>query len=168
LIRGFLRWIWFFDPKPGYSQNAFQKGGTLKKLAFVGGVLVAGAGLTALLVAGQRSEAADHFDAPATQANIMADIADVYTWMTSDGGKMNLAMTLPAGDGTHHFGPSVQYVFHVTSILRYPMPGDPAGTETKVICTFASDTMVQCWVGDKDYVKGDPSNTAGITRLTHS
>ena len=132
----------------------------MKKLALVGGVLVTGAGLAALLVANRTSEAADHLDGPAASANPMADINDVYTWMTSDGSKMNLAMTVsPGDDGSRHFGTSVQYVFHVTSIPSFGM----AGTETKVICTFASDTSAQCWVGDKDYVKGDPSATAGIT-----
>jgi len=32
-----------------------------------------------------------------------------------------------------------------------------------VICTFVSNTEGSCWVGDKDYVTGDPSNTAGVT-----
>ena len=73
----------------------------------------------------------------------------------------------PGDDGTRHFGPSVQYVFHLTS-----RPGatnadaiGAAGTESKIICTFTSDTAGQCWItrGSTlvDYIKGDFSGTAG-------
>ncbi|HEY6032853.1 MAG TPA: DUF4331 family protein [Kofleriaceae bacterium] len=94
----------------------------------------------------------------------MADIADVYTWMTSDAAKVNLAMTVsPADMGTNAFGPSIQYVWHATSHpgasngVAFGAPG----TESRVICTFASNTSAQCWVVQgttvKEYVKGDPS-----------
>ena len=46
----------------------------------------------------------------------MADIADVYAWITSDATKVNLALTVsPADDGMRHFGPAVVYAFHVNS-----------------------------------------------------
>ncbi|HEY1549186.1 MAG TPA: DUF4331 family protein [Kofleriaceae bacterium] len=94
----------------------------------------------------------------------MADIGDVYAWMTADKSTVNLVMTVsPADDSTRHFDNSLQYAFHVTS-----HPGANAaaafgkpGTETNVICTFANDTSIQCWValGTQvvDYVTGDPS-----------
>lgn len=130
--------------------------------------------ISALLI-GKSGHAADHLDAPnlftGTSANPMADIGDVYTWMSSDKTKINLAMTFsPADDGTRHFSPAVQYVFHVTEYAG--ATNDAAynghqGTEHKVICTFASDTSAQCWVATGstilDYVKGNPSATAGIT-----
>lgn len=140
----------------------------MKKLALLGAV--AGLGVGALAMT-HTSHAADHLDAPTISmaANRMADLNDVYAWMTSDGMKVNLAMTVsPAEDGTHHFGPSVQYVFHVsshpgaTNMAAFAAPG----SETKVICTFASDTSAQCWVAaaaTKDYVTGNPSSTAGLT-----
>ncbi len=84
--------------------------------------------------------------------------------MSTDGSKLNLVMTVaPAATTATHFGPSVQYVFHVNSktLTQVGMPA--AGTETKVICTFASDTSAQCWVGATGYIKGDPSAAAGIT-----
>jgi len=75
----------------------------------------------------------------------------------------------PGDDGSRHFSPAVQYVFHVSEYAgatngdAYGTPG----TEHKVICTFASDTSAQCWVATGstllDYVKGDPSATAGIS-----
>jgi len=130
----------------------------LKKLAFLGGVL--GLGIGALLVA-HSTQAADHLDSPSTIANPMADITDVFAWNTTDAMKVNLVMAISPGDpGTRMFGPSVQYVFHVSSTAGVT---DTNRTETKVICTFASDTSVQCWVGDKDYVTGDPSGAAGVT-----
>lgn len=129
----------------------------MKKLAFLGGAL--GLGMGALLVA-HSTQAADHLDAPAAAANPMADIADVYAWNTTDASKVNLIMTVSPGDpGTRTFGPSVQYVFHVNSYQTFLAPNP---TETKVICTFASNTSGQCWVGTKDYVTGDPSGTAGM------
>jgi hypothetical protein len=111
------------------------------------------------------SHAADHFDSPTLMSNPMADIADVYAWMTPDL-KLNLAMSIsPNDDGrnggppsTRHFGPSILYTFHVTSVPGFGM----AGTETLVTCKFASDTDAECWVGNRDYVHGDPSNTMGV------
>jgi hypothetical protein len=142
----------------------------LKKLAFVG--LAVAAATSATLVA-TRGHAADHLDAPAFQtatANHMADINDVYAWMTSDASKVNLVMTVsPADDSSRHFGPSVQYVFHVN---EYAGATNEAAygttpTEHRVICTFASDTSAQCWIATgttvSDYVKGDPTATGGIT-----
>jgi hypothetical protein len=114
-------------------------------------------------------QAADHAAKAALGGNPMADITDVYAWMA--GSNLNLVMDVsPLDDGTHSFDPSVQYVFHLTSKAKLgaATPGD---AETKVICRFASNLSVDCWVTDasgtttKDYVSGDPSNTAGITSI---
>ncbi|MEO8843691.1 MAG: DUF4331 family protein [Kofleriaceae bacterium] len=151
------------------SNGASHKGDPLKKLALFGTALALGAGV---LVVTQKSQAADHLDAPTIRmvANAMADINDVYTWNTADGTAVNLAMTVsPGDDTTRHFGPSVQYVFHVTSHpgVDNPHAYNTPGTESKVICTFTSDKAGQCWVvlGStvKDYVKGDFSSPAGLT-----
>jgi hypothetical protein len=136
----------------------------LKKLALLG----AGVGLAAgILVMTRSSHAADHLDSPTAAMNPMADIGDVYAWMNNDASKVNLVMTVsPADDGTRHFDKSVQYVWHVTS-----HPGATAaaafekpGTEVNVMCTFTSDTAIQCWVASGattlDYVNGDPSTAA--------
>jgi hypothetical protein len=114
-----------------------------------------------------RGQAADHAAAaPATSP--MADITDVYAWMS--GSKLNLVMDVsPRDDGTNAFGPAVLYVFHLTSKpgLGVSVSG---GVETQVICRFDSNTSVQCWVvsggAAKDYVAGDPSNTAGVISPT--
>jgi Domain of unknown function (DUF4331) len=151
------------------DSGASHKGDPLKKLALFGTALALGAGV---LVVTQKSHAADHLDAPTIKmvANAMADINDVYTWNTVDGTAINLAMTVsPKDDGTRHFGPSVQYVFHVSShpgVDNATAFGTP-GTESKVICTFTSDTAGECWVvlgsSVKDYVKGDFSSPSGLS-----
>jgi len=137
----------------------------LQKLVYAG--VAIGLGGAALLAA-HTSHAADHLDSPTLATNPMADINDVYVWMTPDATKVNLAMSIsPGDDGTsgsassRHFGPSILYVFHVTSV-----PGLlQSGTETQVICKFDSDTSGACWVGaspTKDYVSGDPSSASGV------
>jgi len=138
----------------------------LKRLAFLGTGVAVGC---ALLLAGRGH--ADHLDSQTLASRAMGDIADVFAWMSADGGKVNLVMTVsPADPGDRSFGPSVQYVFHVTS--KSGMPKDvvakPAnGVTTRVICTFPEPMKAQCWVagpaGLKDYVTGDASNTAGTT-----
>jgi hypothetical protein len=115
------------------------------------------------------TQAADHLDSASVATNKMADINDVYAWMTSTGAKISLAMTVsPFDDGTQAFGPSVQYAFHLTRYAMLPTTAAQiaAGEQSKVICTFASNTDGQCWVVDPtnkvlDYVKGDFSATTG-------
>ncbi len=134
----------------------------MKKLASVGGV----AGVAVVALFATQGRAADHADSPSA-SNPLADITDVYSWMT--GSNLNLVMDVsPQDDGTRSFGPAVTYVFHLTS-----KPGlgvqEVGGPETRVILRFESNTSVQCWVTDatgttmKDYVTGDPSNTTGLT-----
>lgn len=120
--------------------------------------------MAAAAVLAGRGQAADRA-ATAPAASPMADITDVYAWMS--GSKLNLVMDVsPHDDATHAFGPAVLYAFHLTSKPRLGL-GEPGGTETQVICRFDSNTSVQCWVVSggtaKDYVIGDPSNTAGVT-----
>jgi hypothetical protein len=141
----------------------------LKKFAFIG--VAAGLGVGALLVLHGPTHAADHLDAPAVVTNPMADLTDVYAWMDSSGTKVNLILNVSPGDpggsgagsAARHFGPSILYVFHVTSQAMFAPPGTVTGTTTNVICKFASDTSAECWVGTKDYVKGDPSATGGVS-----
>lgn len=114
-----------------------------------------------------RGQAADRA-AAAAPPSPMADITDVYAWMS--GSNLNLVMDVsPRDNGANAFGPEVLYVFHLTSRGALN-PAVIGGAETQVICQFASNTSVQCWVVSggppKDYVTGDPSNTAGVTSPT--
>jgi hypothetical protein len=145
----------------------------LKKLSLIAGG-VAGIAVATLLAT--NSQAADHGDSATLLATPMSDINDVYTWMTADGLKLNLVMTVSPVDTTARtFGPAVQYVFHVKSrpgTTGAMVVAQAAGTETKVTCTFGSNTSAQCWVTDsmgttvKDYVTGDPSSAAGMTSIS--
>ena len=135
----------------------------MKKLAALAGV----AGLMMSTAIAVRAHAADRRALPAV-GNPMADIADLYAWMT--GANLNLVMDIsPLEDGSHRFDPSVVYVFHVTS-----KPGlgiaERDGVETRVICRLASNTSAACWVvgaaGTKDYVAGDPGGS-GMTSMSH-
>lgn len=141
----------------------------MKKLSLIAGS-VASLGLAALLAT--QSYAADHGDSATLLATPLSDINDVYTWMNADASKLNLVMTVsPVDPGTRAFSDAVQYVFHVTSKAGGPMmtvaQNMPTDVETKVICTFASNSSAQCWVVAgttvKGYISGDPSAAAGIT-----
>jgi len=141
----------------------------LKKLALLATTVAVGG------LAIHTSNAADHLDSPTLATNPMADILDVYAWNTADGKSVNLAMTVSPGDdgkgamggplygSTRHFGPSVIYVFHVTSVAMF---GATSGSQTDVTCRFATDRDAECWVGSSDYVHGDPSMTTGWQSLS--
>lgn len=123
--------------------------------------------MVAAVVLASRGQAADR-TAAAPPVSPMADITDVYAWMA--GSSLNLVMDVsPRDDGTNAFGPAVLYAFHLTSKPRLGI-AESTGTETQVICRFDSNTSVRCWVvsggATKDYVIGDPSNTAGVTSAT--
>ena len=135
----------------------------MKKLAYAAGMATLGLAATYALVGrAPESQAADHkdSDALAMAANHPADLNDVYAWMTADASKVNLVMTVaPFAAAGDTFGTDILYAFHVNAQAFGGAP-DP---ETKIICKFASNTSVQCWVGANEYVSGDPSATAGIS-----
>ena len=134
----------------------------MKKLAYIAGV--AGLGLiasVALLLHSRTSFAADHGDADSLATNAAADITDLYAWTNSNHTRLNLVMDVsPNAAAGDHFSTSVLYVFHVQAFAAYGMA--PTVGPTNIICKFASDTSVECWVGTSEYVAGDPSNTAGL------
>lgn len=133
----------------------------MKKLVWKAGV--AGLGLSAAIWGGSIALGADHRDSTliGMAANSAADINDVYAWMSSDAGDLNIGMTVqPFAAAGATFSTDVQYVFHVTSRASY---GATTVVETLVICEFASPTSAQCWVGDDVYLSGDPSAEAGIS-----
>lgn len=119
-------------------------------------------------VLASNGRAADRAESLLLADDPMADITDVYAWVS--GSNLELVMNVsPQDDGSRSFAPGVLYVFHLTS-----KPGlgvnSAGGTETRVICRFASNVSVQCWVVSsdgvaKDYVTGDPSNPAGVTSI---
>jgi hypothetical protein len=117
----------------------------------------------ALFATDKPIEAADHTDAPGATAAADMDILDLFAWMDSDAGNVNLALTVnPFNDGSGTFSRTGQYVFHVNSSAGFGM----AATETLVVATFDANDEVSVWVGDgttaTDYVSGDASATAGL------
>jgi len=125
----------------------------MKKMTWFSGALA-----LAVLTTASLASAADHRDSPATIADPAADINDVYGWV--EGGKMILAMTVfPVADMNLKFSDKIQYVLHTESAAGFGM----AGTKTNIIATFDATQKIQLWVGDKGYVTGDASATAGLT-----
>jgi hypothetical protein len=108
--------------------------------------------------------AADHRDGDGVKADPASDINDVYAF--TEGNNVVLAMTVSpfADKATAKFSDVTQYVFHVSSWDKF---GGTQSSSTMVMCTFAADQTLQCWVGDattvKDYVTGKVTSDAGIT-----
>jgi hypothetical protein len=102
--------------------------------------------------------AADHRDGPATTADPASDINDVFAWMSADGAKVYLVMTVfPAATSAAKFSDKTLYVFHTSSQSAIGM----AQTATNIICKFDTAQKIQCWAGD-EYLTGDASSVAGI------
>ncbi len=114
---------------------------------------------------------ADHTDSPAATAEPLADIADLYAWMSADAADLNLVLTVnPFAGPTTRFGDATQYVFHVGSRADF---GATTETDTRVVCQFHAVDAIECWVlaadgSVADYVEGDPSNSAGLVSTSGS
>lgn len=105
--------------------------------------------------------AADHVDGPQASADPAADITDVFAFMTADAQRVILVMDLTRNANTEsRFSDSVQYVFHTTSQPSFGAQPSPA---VPVICVFDRNQEIECWAGNKSFVRGDASTLAGIT-----
>ena len=100
------------------------------------------------------ARASDHLDSPATVANPQADIADVYAWPSTDGKRLNLAMTIQG----HAFSNKVDYVIHIDSGKVFGHTTE----STSIGCRFAAANEVQCNLGTSDSISGDPTNAQGL------
>jgi hypothetical protein len=122
-------------------------------------------GLTSALLPAQAALGADHLDGSATgvKADASTDINDVYTWMSTDGTKVYLIMTVsPAADvGTAKFSNSAWYVFHTASRDGFL---NQQATPTDVICGFDTAQRISCWVGagSSNFVSGNAGAPTGI------
>ncbi len=113
-----------------------------------------------LFTSGGAALASDHLDTPTVTADPAADIGDLFAWTSTDGRRLNLAMTIVG----KHFSDRLQYVFHVDS-------GTHIGrttASTTVLCRFDAAQAAECWAGDTppgpsaDYLHGDASGAAGL------
>ncbi len=107
--------------------------------------------------------AIDHQDAPSLAATPNADIADLFGWMSSDGSKVILAMTLyPTAPASAKFATDTVYVFHTSS--RAAITSTTA-TLVDIACTFDDTQKIACAVGDASVtVTGDANIAAGLAR----
>ncbi|WP_394846292.1 DUF4331 domain-containing protein [Pendulispora brunnea] len=110
--------------------------------------------IAAVSVLSGPAQASDHLDAPSVTADPAADIADLFAWMSPDGRRVNLVMTLVA----HRFSDRLQYVFHVDSGARF----GKTTASTSIACRFDAAGTAECWAGDEDYLHGDASQPAGL------
>lgn len=107
----------------------------------------------ALAIAAPTS-ASDHLDTPAVIADPRADIGDLYAWVSYEGRRLNLVMTLVG----QTFSDKLEYVFHVDSGKRL---GQVTAT-TSIVCRMPATHTVECRSGDVDVAKGDASGAAGL------
>ncbi len=120
----------------------------------------AAAAALALLVGS--AAAADHRDGPAAKGDPSSDLDDLYGWTNPGRDKLYLAMSLGGTSAPLSFTSAVLYVFHLNRDAD-PLSAPDKGTNTDVVCRFTKATSVECWLGSKDYVKGDPSGPLGVT-----
>ena len=107
--------------------------------------------------------AADHTDGPAVQANSDADINDLYAWLNDAGDKLVMIQSVGGLSGSTMFSDSVQYVFHIGRDAVPPLLA-PAASETTLVCTFATNQEVSCYLGTPgspatDFAIGDASTS---------
>lgn len=116
-----------------------------------------GAIALAIAATGPSAFAADHLDGPGAKEDPLADITDVYAWTETD--KVLFVLNVaPLATAESKFSDAVQYAIHLESTAKY---GD-AGEKMDIICTFDAEQKISCWIGDKDYLTGDASVTAGL------
>ena len=103
-------------------------------------IWLSAAGLLALSTFSPISRAADHRDWPGYQQDIASDITDVYSWMSTDGSKVYLALDVQGANtgatATTKFSDAVQYVIHVSSSSAHRQ----AQTADSIICKFDTGT----------------------------
>jgi hypothetical protein len=105
------------------------------------------------LAATSLTQASDHLDTPTVIADPAADIGDLYAWMSGDGRRLELVMTVVGG----RFSDRLRYTFHVDSGAQV---GDTRATTT-IICGFDAAQRIDCRAGD-DQASGDASREAGL------
>ncbi len=108
-------------------------------------------------------QAADHRDGASVLTDPSTDINDVYSWMSSDGSKVYLAMTVfPVADkAASKFSTAAYYVFHTASRASFAAT---QVTPVDVVCGFDSGQYISCWVGgNTTFVYGNANTTTGIS-----
>jgi hypothetical protein len=98
--------------------------------------------------------ASDHLDTQAVIDDPAGDIGDLYAWMSPDGHRLNLVMTIVGKKFLDHD----RYTFHIDSGRAL---GRIAASST-IECDFNSATAPQCRLDDVDVAQGDASGIQGL------
>jgi hypothetical protein len=105
------------------------------------------------------ARATDGADGPQASADPAADLAGLYAWMSRDGKKLNLVMTVwPDAPASAALSDRVQYVLHVRSgpTMRR------TEAEVPILCQTAGSEL-ECWAGKTGLkVRGDASRRSGL------
>lgn len=113
--------------------------------------------LAALLTA--QVVASDHLDTQAVINDPAGDIGDLYAWMSPDGRRLNLVMTIVGKKFLDHD----RYTFHIDSGRAL---GKTTATST-IECDFNSAVAPQCRLDDLDVARGDASDVHGLESEQH-
>lgn len=135
------------------------------KMKILTTLMATSAAVAWLIASAGDASAADHRDGAAVKTDPSTDINDVYAWVSPDGSKVYLGLTVfPVADAMAKFSNTAKYVFHLRSGATY---GATSTQDVRIICTFAADQKISCWVVQGsdtiDYLTGDASATAGLT-----
>ena len=110
--------------------------------------------LASLAAAGvQPAAASDHLDTRTVIQDPRADIGDVFAWISKDGKRLNLVMTIVG----HSFSPDLTYRFHIDSGPAF----DRTTTTMAISCQMPSATLIDC-KGANDFAIGNASRADGI------
>jgi len=110
--------------------------------------------LTALSTTTTLVVASDHLDTQAVIADPASDIDDLYAWMSPDGRRLNLVMTIVGKKFSDH----VRYAFRIDSGQAM----GKASVASTIECDFSSAVAPQCRLDDFDIARGDANAECGV------
>jgi hypothetical protein len=110
--------------------------------------------LAACWFAAAGAHASDHIDTPTVTADPRADIGDLYAWISRDGERLNLVMTIVG----QSFSDELSYSFHIDSGRRF---GRTSSSVT-LDCRVGPSDHVDCTLGQLDRVSGNAGRSEGI------
>ena len=120
--------------------------------------LVRGLGLAIGMIASAGvSHGANHLDTPTVIMNPRADIGDLFAWMSSDGRRVNMAMTIVG----HSLSDRLTYLFTVDSGAQFGR----TTASIEIACRFRTAGVADCAIGDDDHVAGNANGPEGLTGL---
>lgn len=98
--------------------------------------------------------ASDHLDTPTAVEEPRGDIGDLYAWMSADGRRLNIVMTITG----RQFSPQIDYVFHIESGHKFGQ----TGASIELGCRIKSPDHADCALGHIDRAVGDARKERGL------